>query len=555
MASFFCKYNIVDVEYQCGIMKCEKNNKLGDTMNELYKLILVDDEDDVRGRILSKISDESGFVVVGKAGNGYDALELIEEHHPHVVITDIKMPFINGIELARIIRRDYPTTKVAFISGYDEFEYAREAIKLNVVSYLMKPITSADIDDFLMRLKVSLDDEFDFLNNSQSLEVRYRKSIPILINSYLNNYIQKKKLSLEDISRLNTYGLELGPGNYIVGNISVTLESDLEEPKLFIKTLSDKVFKNFDEHITFLTPDNVVFIVRAKVLISSREIDLKLFEVLKYAEEYRNMYIQFGVSKVFHDFLDFPQAYFESQQSLKHSQYFNLGQIIYYEDIEDIEKKNIIIKDSDLTELNYQLKYGEEDSIRRLIENLLHPYSGEKNVVVDFRLFNIKMANALIDFSSSLSVHLSDVVEGDFLETIPSHKNINEYIEFIIEIVVKIRNLNVKSQVNKTEQIIEDAVVYIEHNFTDSALSLEVVSEHLNISISYLSMLFSKMKGITFNKYLIKVRMEKAKELLKFTGEKIVNIAGMCGYKEVYYFSHSFKKYTSVSPKEFRNNG
>ena len=120
---------------------------------------------------------------------------------------------------------------------------------------------------------------------------------------------------------------------------------------------------------------------------------------------------------------------------------------------------------------------------------------------------------------------------------------------------MKIRNLNVKSQVNKTERIIEDAIVYIEHNFTDSTLSLEVVSEHLNISISYLSMLFSKMKNISFNKYLIKVRMEKAMELLKFSSEKIVNIARMCGYKEVYYFSHSFKKYTSVSPKEFRNNG
>ena len=100
-------------------------------MND-YKVILVDDEDDVRGRIISKIKPDSGFTVVGKAGNGFDALELIEELRPDVVITDIRMPFIDGIELARIIKRDYPTTKIAFISGYDEFDYdndgrAREA--------------------------------------------------------------------------------------------------------------------------------------------------------------------------------------------------------------------------------------------------------------------------------------------------------------------------------------------------------------------------------------------------------------------------------------------
>ena len=118
-------------------------------MNEKYKMILVDDEDDVRGRILSKIKESSGFEVVGKAGNGYDALELIEELEPHIVLTDIKMPFINGIELAKIIRREYPMTKVAFISGYDEFDYAREAIDLKVLSYLTKPVTSNDIDVFL----------------------------------------------------------------------------------------------------------------------------------------------------------------------------------------------------------------------------------------------------------------------------------------------------------------------------------------------------------------------------------------------------------------------
>ena len=121
-------------------------------MKENYRMILVDDEDDVRGRILSKINEDSGFTVVGKAGNGYDAIDLIEKYKPHVVLTDIKMPFINGIELAKIIRRDYPTTKVAFISGYDEFEYAREAIELNVVSYLMKPVTGEDINSFLARL-------------------------------------------------------------------------------------------------------------------------------------------------------------------------------------------------------------------------------------------------------------------------------------------------------------------------------------------------------------------------------------------------------------------
>lgn len=90
-------------------------------VSEKYKIILVDDEDEVRGRISSKILGDSGFEVVGTAGNGYDALELIEKFSPHVVMTDIKMPYIDGIELARIIRREYPTVRIGFITGYDEF--------------------------------------------------------------------------------------------------------------------------------------------------------------------------------------------------------------------------------------------------------------------------------------------------------------------------------------------------------------------------------------------------------------------------------------------------
>jgi two-component system response regulator YesN len=114
-------------------------------MPDPYKIILVDDEDEVRGRISSKITAESGFVVAGTAGNGYDALELIEKLAPQVVLTDIKMPYIDGIELAGIIRRDYPTVRIGFITGYDEFDYARQAIKLGVRSYLTKPLTQEDI--------------------------------------------------------------------------------------------------------------------------------------------------------------------------------------------------------------------------------------------------------------------------------------------------------------------------------------------------------------------------------------------------------------------------
>ena len=103
-------------------------------MKELYKLILVDDEDEIRGRIVSMITADTGFQVVASASNGYDALELIEEHKPHALITDIRMPYIDGITLAQEIRSDFSNIKVIFLTGYSEFDYARKAVELDVIS-------------------------------------------------------------------------------------------------------------------------------------------------------------------------------------------------------------------------------------------------------------------------------------------------------------------------------------------------------------------------------------------------------------------------------------
>ncbi len=525
-------------------------------MNENYRMILVDDEDDVRGRILSKINPESGFTVVGKAGNGYDALELIEEQKPHVVLTDIKMPFINGIELAKIIRRDYPTTKVAFISGYDEFDYARKAIELNVVSYLMKPVTSEDISTFLEKLKLSLDQEFEFLSNNQLIHQKYNESIPMLINSYLSTYRYRSELQPDDIHHLEQYNVNLSEGKYLVGIIGFSNDIDtlqIEETKIFIGSLVDKVFNTFSYCHHFLVPEGVVFIVQDDKINSSRDIDLELYEIIKYAEEYRQTSLEIGVSKRIDEFTNYPTAYRESEQALRHSKYFNMGQIIYFNDIEEKERKHIVIEESDLSEFEYTLKYGQQKDIKRHISQLLHIATHDsERYIIDPELLIIKIANSLINYSTSINVHITDVIEGNLVNTLLSINEIDELEGYIYDIIIKLRERNVNKQVNKTERIIEQVYKYIEKNYNDPTISLETLTDELNISISYLSMLLKKMKHVTFNKELIKYRMEKAKELLTYSSEKIVNIAKSVGYNEVYYFSHSFKKYTGLSPKEFR---
>ena len=528
-------------------------------MSQQYRMILVDDEDDVRGRIISKINPDSGFDIVGKAGNGYDALDLIEEHKPHVVLTDIKMPFIDGIELARIIRRDYPTTKVAFISGYDEFDLARQAIELNVVSYLMKPVTSEEIDTFLTKLKRSLDQEFDMLSNNRLIHEMYQQSIPMLINSYLSSYRYQNALSNDDVKLLEQYGISLPQSKYVVGMISVLAQDDVEavmETKILIGNLLEKVFDHFSLVHHFLIPEGVVLVLRDDRMSSAKTIDMQLYEILKYVEQYRKSALAIGISTLFEPFHRYPTAFRECEQAARHSRYFNMGQIMYYEDIEDRELRHVQIEDSMMNDFEHAMKYGQKKDMFSQIDTLLAlAITGDDGYLVDPQLLLIKIANSLINYAASINVNIAEVLPGNLIQRLNEFHEQEELRSFIYDAIIKMREKNVNLQVDKTERIIDEVYRYIEQNYDNPNISLETITTELGISVSYLSMLLKKSKGVTYTKELIRFRMEKAKELLKLTNDKIVSIAKQVGYNEVYYFSHSFKRYSGMSPKEFRDHG
>lgn len=133
---------------------------------DLYRIILVDDEEEVRKSIIKKIDwNAAGFQVVGDAENGEEALERIEALEPDVVLTDIRMPYMDGLTLAEKVRQRFPSTKIVIFSGYDDFEYAKQAIKLNVTEYILKPVNVEELTAILKRIKANLDEEIEQKRN------------------------------------------------------------------------------------------------------------------------------------------------------------------------------------------------------------------------------------------------------------------------------------------------------------------------------------------------------------------------------------------------------
>ena len=167
---------------------------------DTYTVLLVDDEEEVIQVIMKKINWEGvGFSVIGHAGNGVKALELVEEYQPDVVMTDIKMPYMDGLELSTRIKAEFPETKILFFTGFDEFEYAREAVHLEVEEYILKPVNSMELVNVFTQLKLKLDQEISEKRNVEILEKYYMESLPLLQRNFyttlLEGRISEKELS------------------------------------------------------------------------------------------------------------------------------------------------------------------------------------------------------------------------------------------------------------------------------------------------------------------------------------------------------------------------
>lgn len=161
-----------------------------------YTVVVADDEEEIRRSLVRRVKwEEIGFEVVGEAENGADALELVEKLEPDLLLTDIKMPFLSGIELARAVREVRPMVQIAFLSGFDDFTYAQQAIQYNIVSYMLKPISAKEIEAELIKIKKAMDQRVEEFTKERKEKLDIRKTqflIPLLLDSFQNERVSEE---------------------------------------------------------------------------------------------------------------------------------------------------------------------------------------------------------------------------------------------------------------------------------------------------------------------------------------------------------------------------
>ncbi len=525
-------------------------------MQTKRKILIVDDESRVRRRIASQIAYRDYFELAGEASNGLDALEFIENNPVDVLFTDIRMPYSDGIDLTRRIRRDYPTIKVAFISGYDDFKYAKEAIDLNVVTFLEKPVMAEDIDNALKQIKAAIEHDLESFYNEKRLKETYRDSRPLLLENQFTALLQSQTITDAMIKRFELFDVDLTKGEFNVAYVAFKQTLDfqtLEKTRVFLINLISRLLQKFNQHFHFNTMNGLGIVINAP-RIDGALLEETLNEIIARTKDYQPDAITIGVSDTFKSFKYFTTMFNQAQHTLSYSRYLHTSNLLFYSDVSQQQPKRIMITDEEFSALDYVLKFGTLQEIAKTFQKLEDKLTGETQSMIDQQYYVVHFSSVLMRLSAQMGVELNAFLNEDFLTKVFQFDTINGLFEYIKSCALKLRRHREASNQSQSTKLIEKITGYVDMHYHTPRISLDEISDTFHISVSYLSVLFKKHTGMTFNKYLIKKRMDKAKSLLLNTDKKILEIATDVGYPEVYHFSHSFKKHTGKSPKEYRQH-
>ncbi|WP_163195338.1 response regulator [Clostridium thermarum] len=531
----------------------------------MYKLILVDDEEEVRKGVLKKIEWEKyGFEIVGEAENGREALDMVERTFPDLVITDIKMPFMNGIELAEYLKEKSPTTKVIILTGFDEFEYAHKAIKLNVIEYVLKPISARELIEVLIKTKALLDEEIMERKNIEALRENYVRSLPLLKEKFLAALITNTMSKAEIEERAKNYNIDLNGNNFVVSTVRVenhSYQASYEEKELFafaLLNVINEIISKYDVGTAFMYGSDVVIICVFKNIEkeASAKRALKILEELQLTiKKYINLSVTIAVGNFCPDVTLISNSYKNSLTALDYRVLLGTDRIIWIEDVEPKSNDRLHFDSAKEHALSSSLKVGTEEDINKTIDEFFNEISSSKASIKDYQIYLMEIITAILKVAKASDINLSEILaEGYNLFT--------DLFSFndLIEIKTGLKNLCIKimekislGRQDTSKSIVKEAKEYIESHYMESDLGINDLCSFLHISPTYFSSIFKKETKMTFVNYLTQVRMNAAKELLKTTNLKAFEIAEKVGYSEPNYFSYSFKKNFGISPSEFRS--
>lgn len=540
----------------------------------MLKIFLAEDEVIVRETIKRMIPwEDLGFELVGEAADGEMALPLLLRQKPDLLITDIKMPFMDGLTLAKVAKKEIPGLKVVILSGYDDFNYAKQAINIGVEDYLLKPITKNALIERLTEIRSRYEHE---KTQKEYYEKFHREMQAYEKNSsrdFFEALVSGSMDMMEIYRRSEKLGLDIVAEAYNVLIFTMNCEEDFSRQREGYSEWEAESLELLEE---FFSENTSAMLFRCNifsygVLIkgqketieeNTRSCVSEIQRILDRKEQKRQWFVAAG--EPVERLSQIQKSYYSASRAFS-QRYLYDENILYYDEMASMEKKNVTEDDStylqkvDVNALNPVilqkfLSNGLLEETENFVKDYFYAIGQEPLESLVFRNYvTLNVRFSVMSFLKEIGCDTRTLEQEDtedvLSESSKSLENAIAYAEKIISQAIALRDQN---SGNKNRSILKTAVDFIDSHYMEEDMSLNKAANAANVSANHFSALFSQNMGQTFIEYLTNLRMNKAKEYLRCTSMRSSEIAGEIGYKDAHYFSYLFKKTQGMTPSDYR---
>ncbi|SHN81126.1 two-component system, response regulator YesN [Paenibacillus sp. ov031] len=526
----------------------------------MYRVLLVDDEEDVREGLVVEVDWEAlDLRIVGLAENGREALEMAERVEPDIVVTDISMPFMDGLELARRLRERNPLVKVVILTGYDEFDYARQAVSLSVDEYLLKPFSAGHLTELLTRLRAQMAAEVAEREDVQQLRDHYYTSLPLLQADLMATLLHRQKSPEYIHGKAKQCGLDLHGERYGVSVLTLHMDgdqsADAELKQFAALNIAAEVWTEHGAGHAFMHQETIVllYVDRWGGEDGEKRQQQALENVMRSINHYLRIPATVGSGSIVNTLAGVKHAYEDALLALDYRLVPGTDPLIYIADVERQTAGKLRFDELKQQTLTRCLKAGTQAELEDALEIIFREITVEHGRS-DIQLYLIEVLTNVWKAAQASGEAMEDIFGAGFqlyadLFRLPG---LSEAQGKVHEVCLLVQHRIASGRQHVYKDIVEQALSFTKEHYADPDLSIQKVCGHLHISSGYFCGIFKKEVQLTFLQYLMQIRMEAAKELLRSTEMKSFEIAGQVGFAEPNYFSFCFKKHIGVSPKEYR---
>ena len=527
----------------------------------MYSLIIAEDEALVREVLVNADYWKlCGITRIFEARNGAEACRLMQSESVDFILTDIRMPVMDGLELLFHVKETNPDIECVMLTGFDDFEYVRTAMRLGASDYLLKPVKDEELMQLFLKL-AGRRQEKRLEQYRRALELsEWKQSRQLLREQFLADWFSGRKTDPEWIERKrNELDIVWNADDYVVmlleadrscGLAERYSRRDLELLHYGIRNIAEEVLsEGFGQFYIF--PDDERLVIWREAA-DEAEMEERLKRIRRSVKQYLKITVTIGISKRHTAVSDVYQAYLEAMNSLKMKWYLGSDRTFFFDRLPQEEGRPFFHREFQ-DRLHHAVAMGDEEQLQSHVAGLFAEVRSKK-------ISALQIEHMMLAVMQIVQEHMEpaefDAQFGNspekWLDRARSLDTIDEIETFVASCFRQAMEASRQRRKHKKSKLISDVLQYLDEHYKED-ISLQQLADRFFVNASYLSRLFKEEVGHIFTKHVMRLRVEKAQHLLKTTHLKIYEVSEAVGYSDVKYFNKIFKDFTGLTPAEYRN--